>query len=77
MFKDLKKTMTREFEITDIRLMAYYRYIEFKWRKECFFIFQERYAREILKKFKMDDCKPINTLIKYAIKLSKDMKQKR
>ena len=72
MFKEFKNAMTREFEMTDIGLMAYYLGIEVKQKKEGIFISQESYAKEILKKFKMDDCKPISTPIECGIKLSKD-----
>ncbi|KAL5794737.1 hypothetical protein ACOSP7_003331 [Xanthoceras sorbifolium] len=51
--------------------MAYYLGIEVKQKEEGIFISQENYAKEILKKFKMDDCKPINTPVEYEIKLSK------
>ncbi|MCV5002872.1 reverse transcriptase domain-containing protein, partial [Escherichia coli] len=72
MFKEFKNAMTREFEMTDIGLMAYYLGIEVKQKEEGIFISQESYAKEILKKFKMDNCKPISTPIECGIKLSKD-----
>ena len=72
MYKEFKNAMTREFEMTDIGLMAYYLGIEIKQKEERIFISQESYANEILKKFKMDDCKPISTPIECGIKLSKN-----
>ncbi|KAL5828852.1 hypothetical protein ACOSQ3_018320 [Xanthoceras sorbifolium] len=51
--------------------MAYYLGIEVKQKEEDIFISQENYAKEILKKFKIDDCKPINTPVECEIKLSK------
>ncbi|KAL5539459.1 hypothetical protein UlMin_045115 [Ulmus minor] len=71
MFDEFKKVMTREFEMTDIGLMAFYLGIEVKQKEEEIFISQESYAREILKKFKMNDCKPISTPVECGIKLSK------
>ncbi|KAL5567336.1 hypothetical protein UlMin_030500 [Ulmus minor] len=71
MFDEFKKVMTREFEMTDIGLMAYYLGIEVKQKEEGIFISQESYAREILKKFKMNDCKPISTPVECGVKLSK------
>ncbi|KAG6385237.1 hypothetical protein SASPL_154067 [Salvia splendens] len=38
------------------------------------FITQEHYAKEILKKFKMEDCKPINTPMECGVNLSKNEK---
>ncbi|KAG6423988.1 hypothetical protein SASPL_114397 [Salvia splendens] len=59
MFEEFKKAMTEEFEMTCIGLMAYYLGLEVKQREYGVFITQEHYAKEILKKFKMEDCKPI------------------
>ncbi|GJS28549.1 retrovirus-related pol polyprotein from transposon TNT 1-94 [Tanacetum coccineum] len=57
MINELKKSMTREFEMTNIGLMSYYLGIEVKQTDEGIFICQERYAKEILKRFGMDKLK--------------------
>ncbi|GKD22590.1 retrovirus-related pol polyprotein from transposon TNT 1-94, partial [Tanacetum coccineum] len=67
----LKKSMTREFEMTDIGLMSYYLGIEVKQTNEVIFICQERYAKEILKRFDMDKCNPVSTPIEHKAKPSK------
>ncbi|XP_059669533.1 uncharacterized mitochondrial protein AtMg00810-like [Cornus florida] len=72
MFENFKKVMAREFEMTDIGIMAYYLGIEVKQMKDGIFIHQEGYAKEILKKFKMEDCKLVNTPMEVGIKLSRD-----
>uniref|UniRef100_A0A2N9JBE9 Integrase catalytic domain-containing protein n=1 Tax=Fagus sylvatica TaxID=28930 RepID=A0A2N9JBE9_FAGSY len=71
MFEDFKKAMAREFEMTDIGLMAYYLGIEVKQTEEGIFISQEGYAKEILKKFEMLDCKPVSTPLECGVKLSR------
>ncbi|GKB06944.1 retrovirus-related pol polyprotein from transposon TNT 1-94 [Tanacetum coccineum] len=71
MIDDLKKSMTREFEMTDIGLMSYYLGIEVKQTDEGIFICQERYAKEILKRFGMDKCNPVGTPIEHKAKPSK------
>ncbi|KAM1823768.1 hypothetical protein FF1_025765 [Malus domestica] len=71
MFEEFKKVMTKEFEMTDIGLMAYYLGIEVKQSEEDIFISQESYTNEILKKFKMHDCKPISTPVECGVKLTK------
>ena len=71
MVDEFKKTMAQEFEMTDIGLMTYYLGIEVKQTKEGIFISQEGYAKEILKRFGMENCKPIGTPIEYGAKLSK------
>ncbi|KAM1002517.1 hypothetical protein ACFX2I_002949 [Malus domestica] len=63
--------MTKQFEMTDIGLMAYYLGIEVKQNKEGIFIIQESYTKEILKKFKMDNRKPISTPMLCGVKLTK------
>nr|GEU39751.1 retrovirus-related Pol polyprotein from transposon TNT 1-94 [Tanacetum cinerariifolium] len=55
MIDELKKSMTREFEMTDIGLMSYYLGIEVKQTDEGIFICQERYANEILKSSFMEE----------------------
>ncbi|KAH9745480.1 hypothetical protein KPL70_004087 [Citrus sinensis] len=71
LFEEFKRVMIKEFEMTDIGLMAYYLGIEVKQKEEGIFISQESYAEEILKKFKMNDCKPISTPVECGVKLSK------
>ncbi|KAK2989563.1 hypothetical protein RJ640_014990 [Escallonia rubra] len=61
MFDELKDSMTREFEMTDMGLMSYYLGLEVKQMKDGIFLSQEGYAKEVLKKFKMLDSKPVKT----------------
>ena len=51
---------SRKFEMIDIKLIVYYLGVEVKQNEEGTFIFQENYAKEIFKKFKIHDCKPIS-----------------
>ncbi|KAG6520985.1 hypothetical protein ZIOFF_018050 [Zingiber officinale] len=71
MFEEFKEVMTKEFEMTDIGLMAYYLGIEVNQREDGSFISQAGYAREILRKFRMDNSKSINTPVECGVKLSK------
>ncbi|KAH9751570.1 hypothetical protein KPL71_014344 [Citrus sinensis] len=71
LFEEFKRVMIKEFEMTDIGLTAYYLGIEVKQKEEDIFISQESYANEILKKFKMNDCKPISTPVECGVRLSK------
>lgn len=72
MFEEFKNAMTRDFEMTDIGLMAYYLGIEVKQNEEGIFISQRNYALEILKKFKTENCKPISTPSELGVMLSKN-----
>ncbi|XP_057452797.1 uncharacterized mitochondrial protein AtMg00810-like [Lotus japonicus] len=60
------------FEMTDLGLMSYFLGMEIKQSKDQVFICQKKYAKEILKKFKMEDCKEMNTTMNQKEKLSKD-----
>ncbi|KAH9650285.1 hypothetical protein KPL70_026315 [Citrus sinensis] len=71
LFEEFKRVMIKEFEMTDIGLVGYYLDIKVKQKEKGIFISQESYAKEILKKFKMNDCKPISTPVEYGVKLSK------
>ncbi|KAG6504248.1 hypothetical protein ZIOFF_036579 [Zingiber officinale] len=77
MFGEFKEAMTKEFEMTDIGLMAYYLGIEVNQREDESFISQAGYAREILKKFRMDNSKSINTPVECGVKLSKHDKEEK
>ncbi|KAH9751814.1 hypothetical protein KPL71_014449 [Citrus sinensis] len=71
LFEEFKRVMIKEFEMTDIGLMAYCLSIEVKQKEEGICISQESYIKEILKRFKMNDCKPISMLVECRVKLSK------
>ncbi|KAF3646498.1 putative non-functional NADPH-dependent codeinone reductase 2-like [Capsicum annuum] len=62
--------MSLEFEMTDIGCMSYYLGLEVKQMEEGIFISQERYTKEILKKFNMFNCNPVDTSIESRAKLS-------
>ncbi|KAK6139103.1 hypothetical protein DH2020_027148 [Rehmannia glutinosa] len=63
--------MSFEFEMTNLGLMSYYLGLEVKQIEEGIFLSQTGYAKEILKKFNMIDCNPVNTPMKTGLKLSK------
>ncbi|CAL1371869.1 unnamed protein product [Linum trigynum] len=66
--------MVREFEITDIGLMSYYLGIEVSQKEQGIFISQSGFAKEVLKKFKLENCNPVSTPAECGLKLSKDDK---
>jgi hypothetical protein len=61
--KDFSDLMTREFEMSMIGELNFFHGFQIKQLKEGTFIHQEKFTNDILKKFKMDDCKPIKTLM--------------
>nr|GEX72046.1 hypothetical protein [Tanacetum cinerariifolium] len=70
MINELRKSMT------DIGPMSYYLGIEVKQTDKGIFICQERYAKEIFKRFGMDTCNPVGTLIEHKVKPSKHYRGK-
>ncbi|WVZ53082.1 hypothetical protein U9M48_004068 [Paspalum notatum var. saurae] len=59
--KEFGKMMAMKFEISMIGELTFFLGFQIKQLKEGTFIYQEKYTRDLLKRFKMDDCKPIDT----------------
>jgi hypothetical protein len=72
MLDEFKTTMKNEFEMTDLGLMKYFLGIEVEQSDHGIFISQHKYIVEVLKKFKMEKCKPADTPISLGTKLSKE-----
>ena len=53
--------MSKEFEISKIGELTFFLSFQIKQMREGIFIFQEKYTKDLLKRFKMDECKPIKT----------------
>eukprot|EP00253_Pinus_taeda_P018157 PITA_18157 len=59
--KDCKKNLTIEFNMKDLGQMHYFLGLEVWQQKGEIFLGQGRYATEILKRFRMQDCRPMAT----------------
>ncbi|KAL2586551.1 hypothetical protein AAZV13_13G060900 [Glycine max] len=64
--------MMQVFEMTDLGEMSYFLGMEVKQIEGDIFISQRKYAKEILKKFNMENCKGMNTPMCQKEKLCKD-----
>ena len=71
LIETFKEVMKKEFEMADLGLMKYFLGLEVIHGKDDIFMSQERYAEEVLKKFKMTSCNPVSTPIEPGTKLSK------
>ncbi|KAF3658252.1 putative late blight resistance protein -like protein R1B-14-like [Capsicum annuum] len=69
---DFKKAIMQDFEMSDLDLVTYFLGMEITQGEDEFFICQKKYTKEILKKFKMENCKEMNTPMNQKEKLSKD-----
>ncbi|BBN68957.1 transposable element gene [Prunus dulcis] len=72
MFLEFKKSMMNEFDMSDLGRMCYFLGIEVKQTSNGVFIGQKKYAQEILERFQMLDCNPVNNPIVPGFKLTKD-----
>ncbi|WVZ62398.1 hypothetical protein U9M48_012154 [Paspalum notatum var. saurae] len=66
------KMMAKEFETSMIGELTFFLGFQIKQLREGTFIYQEKYTRDLLKRFKMDDCKPIETPMATNTKLDPD-----
>ncbi|KAG6492152.1 hypothetical protein ZIOFF_047102 [Zingiber officinale] len=62
--------------MTNLGLMRYLFGIEVQQREEEIFVSQEKYAKEILKKFSMENCYAMDMPVEYDIRMTKDGKGK-
>jgi hypothetical protein len=59
--KEFGELMSKEFEMSMIGELTFFLGFQVKQTREGIFISQEKYTKDLLKRFKMDDCKPIKT----------------
>jgi hypothetical protein len=66
------KDMQNEFEMSLLGELSFFLGLQICQRNQGIFISQTKYIREMLKRFRMEDCKPIITPMQTSCKLSKD-----
>ena len=64
--------MMQAFEMTNLDLVTYFLGTEIKQVENEVFACQKKYAKEILKKFQIEECKAMSTPMNQKEKLSKD-----
>ena len=69
MLTEFRETMFNVFEMTDNGLMSYFLGFEVKKQQDGIFISQKKYMKEILEKFKISNCNPVNTPIATVMNL--------
>lgn len=70
---EFKKSMMQAFDMTDLGKMRFFLGIEVLQKPEGVFMCQRKYAADILKKFAMDECKPMKSPIVPGSKINKDV----
>ena len=66
------KDMQSEFEMSLLGELSFFLGLQIRQRNQGIFISQTKYIREMLKRFGMEDCKPVITPMQTSCKLSKD-----
>jgi hypothetical protein len=64
--------MSKEFEMSMMGELQFFLELQIKQAKDGTFVHQAKYTKYILKKFKMDDSKPLSTLMSTTIALDAD-----
>ena len=72
MMKEFKIEMMKRYEMSDLGLLHHFLGIEIHQEDDGVFICQRKCAEKILKKFGMDDCKPVDTPLMVSKKLKKE-----
>jgi hypothetical protein len=70
-----KSTTKKEFEMTYLGLMKYFLGIEVTQNDKGIFIFQSKYGKNGLKRFRMINCSPISTLVAIGTKLCREQNE--
>ena len=60
-YKEFDELMSKEFEMSMIGELTFFLDFHVKQMKEGIFISQEKYTKDLLMRFNMDECKPIKT----------------
>jgi hypothetical protein len=66
------KDMQNEFEMSLLGELSFFLGLQIHQSNQGIFISQTKYIREMLKRFRMEDCKPVITPMQTSCKLSKD-----
>ncbi|KAG9444893.1 hypothetical protein H6P81_016233 [Aristolochia fimbriata] len=72
MIQEFREAMVRDFAMADMGLMSYFLGLEVVQSQEGIFVSQQKYARDILKRFNMLDCNSVRTPMEERIKLTKE-----
>jgi hypothetical protein len=64
--------MENEFEMSLLGELSFFLGLQIRQSNQGIFISQTKYIREMLKRFRMEDCKPVITPMQTSCKLRKD-----
>jgi hypothetical protein len=67
-----EKYMQNEFEMLLLGELSFFLGHQIRQNNQGIFIYQTKYIKEMIKRFGMEDCKPVITTMQTSCKLSKD-----
>ena len=67
---EFSEEMKKEFEMSMVKELTFFLGLQFKQKKEGIFVSQEKYARNIVKKFGLDSIKHASTPMSSSTKLN-------
>lgn len=70
MISDLKRDLQMNFQMTNLVLLHYFLGVEVWQNLGRIFMSHAKYIWEVLRRFKMEDCKPAHTPMEMCTKLS-------
>jgi hypothetical protein len=76
MIKDFDRMMQQEFEMSLLGELNFFLGLQIIQSKRGVFIHHSKYVKDILKRFQLEDCKPVSTPMTIGCKLSKDDESK-
>jgi hypothetical protein len=76
MSKDFARRMQQEFEMSLLGELNFFLGLQIIQSKGGFFIHQSKYFKYMLKRFKLEDCKPVSTPMTVGRKISKEDESK-
>jgi hypothetical protein len=76
MSKDFARRMQQEFEMSLLGELNFFLGLQIVQSKRGFFIHQSKYVKDMLKKFQLEDCKPVSTPMTVGCKLRKEDESK-
>ncbi|KAI0530899.1 hypothetical protein KFK09_000447 [Dendrobium nobile] len=66
LYDEFSKIMSTEFEMSLMGDLSYFLGFSIKQNEEGNFLSQSKYIKDILKKYEMDNAKPVNTLMSFS-----------
>jgi hypothetical protein len=66
----VKTSLKKKFEMTDLGILHYFLGLQVLQTNEGIFLSQSKYACDLLRRFHMDNCKPIPSPFQYGVNLS-------